>query len=57
MSTMDPNLRLWSNSIERDQHENSASLFAIIKATEALEKAYARDIIEKSEYDKLKCVL
>ena len=43
-------MRLWSNSAERDQHENYASLFAIVKATEALEKAYTKDIITKTEY-------
>ena len=43
-------LRLWNNSAERDQHENYASLFAIVKATEALEKAYTKDIISKTEY-------
>lgn len=43
-------LRLWNNSAERDQHENYASLFAIVKATEALEKAYTKDIISKAEY-------
>jgi len=42
--------RLWNNNVERDQHENYASLYAIVKATESLEKAYTRDVISKTEY-------
>ena len=51
LSTSSAPIRLWSNNAERDQHENYASLFAIFKATEALEKAYTRDIIPKAEYE------
>lgn len=43
-------IKLWNNNAERDQHENYASLYAIVKATEALEKSYTRDVISKTEY-------
>ena len=43
-------MKLWNNNAERDQHENYASLYAIVKATEALEKSYTRDVVSKAEY-------
>lgn len=46
--------KLWNSNAERDQHENYASLYAIVKATEALEKVYTKDIINKNEYAILK---
>ncbi|CAI9756586.1 unnamed protein product [Fraxinus pennsylvanica] len=36
---------------EREMYENFAGLFAIIKATKKLEKAYVRDIISAAEYE------
>jgi ESCRT-I complex subunit VPS28 len=42
---------LWSDKREREMYENFAELFAIIKATEKLEKAYVRDIISSANYE------
>ncbi|KAH6831588.1 Vacuolar protein sorting-associated protein VPS28 family protein [Perilla frutescens var. hirtella] len=44
-------VKLWSDKREREMYENFAELFAIIKATEKLEKAYVRDIIAPAEYE------
>ncbi|KAJ8761622.1 hypothetical protein K2173_004398 [Erythroxylum novogranatense] len=44
-------VKLWNDKRERGVHENFAELYAIIKATENLEKAYGRDILYSSEYD------
>ncbi|KAK4758901.1 hypothetical protein SAY87_020202 [Trapa incisa] len=44
-------VKLWNDKRERDMYENFAELYAIIRATEKLEKAYIRDIIGPSEYE------
>ncbi|EPS64089.1 hypothetical protein M569_10690, partial [Genlisea aurea] len=44
-------VKLWNDKREREMYENFAELFAIIKATEKLEKAYVRDIIAPGEYE------
>ncbi|CAI9273136.1 unnamed protein product [Lactuca saligna] len=47
-------VKLWNDKREREMYENFAELYAIIKATEKLEKAYVRDIIPSTEYE-LEC--
>lgn len=44
-------VKLWNDKREREMYENFSELFAIIKATEKLEKAYVRDIVSPSEYE------
>ncbi|KAL1221748.1 putative vacuolar protein sorting-associated protein 28 [Cardamine amara subsp. amara] len=44
-------VKLWNDKREREMYENFAELFAIIKATEKLEKAYIRDLLSPSEYE------
>lgn len=44
-------VKLWNDKREREMYENFAELYAIIKATEKLEKAYVRDIISSTEYE------
>lgn len=44
-------IRLWNDKKEREMYENFADLYAIIKTTEKLEKAYVRDIISAKEYE------
>lgn len=44
-------VKLWNDKREREMYDNFAELFAIIKATEKLEKAYVRDIISPAEYE------
>ncbi|KAL6542906.1 hypothetical protein OROMI_023605 [Orobanche minor] len=44
-------VKLWNDKREREMYENFAELFAIIKATEKLEKSYVRDIISPTEYE------
>ena len=44
-------VKLWSDKREREMFDNFADLFAIIKTTEKLEKAYVRDAISASEYE------
>ncbi|GAA0153019.1 membrane traffic protein [Lithospermum erythrorhizon] len=44
-------VKLWNDKREREMYENFSELFAIIKATEKLEKAYVRDIISPAEYE------
>ncbi|GMH05395.1 hypothetical protein Nepgr_007235 [Nepenthes gracilis] len=44
-------VKLWNDKREREMYENFAELYAILKATEKLEKAYIRDIISPSEYE------
>jgi ESCRT-I complex subunit VPS28 len=43
-------IKMYDNSKERDQLERLADLYSIIKATELLEAAYARDAITPNEY-------
>ena len=38
-------VKLWNEKCEREMYENFIELYAIIKATEKLEKAYIHDII------------
>ncbi|KAG9452747.1 hypothetical protein H6P81_005651 [Aristolochia fimbriata] len=44
-------VKLWNDKREREMYDNFAYLFAIIKATEKLEKAYVRDIVSSKEYE------
>ncbi|KAK9082176.1 hypothetical protein Syun_010572 [Stephania yunnanensis] len=44
-------VKLWSDKREREMYENFADLYAIIKATEKLEKAYVRDVVSSSDYE------
>ncbi|KAL0712750.1 hypothetical protein Bca4012_019728 [Brassica carinata] len=44
-------VKLWHDKREREMYENFSELFAIIKATEKLEKAYIRDLISPSDYE------
>jgi ESCRT-I complex subunit VPS28 len=45
----DQEIELYSNSRERQQYDEQANLFAIITATEHLERAYARDDLSREE--------
>ncbi|KAJ7968472.1 Vacuolar protein sorting-associated protein 28-like [Quillaja saponaria] len=44
-------VKLWNDKREREMYDNFAELYAIIKATEKLEKVYIRDIISSQEYE------
>lgn len=44
--------KLWADSRQRRKYEDLADFFAIIKVTEHLEKAYARDAISEDQYAK-----
>jgi ESCRT-I complex subunit VPS28 len=44
-------VNLWADKREREMYDNFADLFAIIKTTEKLEKAYVRDVISAKEYE------
>ncbi|PIA54960.1 hypothetical protein AQUCO_00800002v1 [Aquilegia coerulea] len=44
-------VKLWNDKREREMYDNFADLYAIVKATEKLEKAYVRDIISSAEYE------
>jgi len=44
-------VKLWNDKREREMYDNFAELYAIIKATEKLEKGYVRDIISSSQYE------
>ncbi|KAJ7570728.1 hypothetical protein O6H91_01G133000 [Diphasiastrum complanatum] len=46
-----PEVKLWNDKREREMYENFADLFAIIKTTEKLEKAYVRDVISPKDYE------
>lgn len=52
LDTMKENL--WNNNRERELSQNLSELYAIIKATEKLEKFYVRDMITEEEYE-LQC--
>ncbi|GKA59712.1 vacuolar protein sorting-associated protein 28 homolog 2, partial [Tanacetum coccineum] len=41
-------VKLWNDKHEREMYEKFSELYAIIKATEKLEKAYVRDIISSA---------
>ena len=45
----DQEIELYSNSRERQQYDEQANLYAIITATEHLERAYAKDDITREE--------
>ena len=49
-----PEIDLYENSKERKAYDNLADLYAIITATEHLERAYANDVITQAEYN-LEC--
>ena len=42
--------KLWNNGREREVWDNLGDLYAIFKATEALEKANTRDVVPAGEY-------
>ncbi|CAA6672043.1 unnamed protein product [Spirodela intermedia] len=44
-------VKLWNDKRERDMYENFAELYAIIKTTEKLEKAYVRDLVSSADYE------
>ncbi|XP_010529403.1 PREDICTED: vacuolar protein sorting-associated protein 28 homolog 1-like isoform X2 [Tarenaya hassleriana] len=44
-------VKLWNDKREREMYDNFAELYAIIKATEKLEKAYIRDLVSPAEYE------
>ena len=46
----DETIELYETSRERERFDEQANLYAIIMATEHLERAYARDAIEPKEY-------
>ena len=43
-------VELYSSSRERQAYDDQATLYAIILATEHLERAYARDAVTQQEY-------
>ena len=48
-SEADQEVELYTNSRERQQYDEQANLYAIITATEHLERAYAKDDITREE--------
>eukprot|EP00775_Hariotina_reticulata_P006864 gene6864-7080_t len=44
-------VKLWNNTKEREKYENLADLYAILKCTEKLERAYVRDGVTAKEYE------
>ena len=48
----DETVELYSSSKERQAYDDQATLYAIILATEHLERAYARDVVEPELYSK-----
>lgn len=44
-------VKLWNDKREQEMYENFADLYAIIKTTEKVEKAYVRDVISAKEYE------
>eukprot|EP00879_Flechtneria_rotunda_P008829 GHRR01009249.1.p1 GENE.GHRR01009249.1~~GHRR01009249.1.p1 ORF type:complete len:212 (+),score=46.06 GHRR01009249.1:393-1028(+) len=52
MSTNSLNeVRLWNSAKEREKFENLADLYAILKCTEKLERAYVRDVVSAKDYE------
>ncbi|CAG8538680.1 415_t:CDS:2 [Paraglomus occultum] len=47
--TLDEEVRLYTNTIDREKYENLADLYAIIVTMEHLEKAYIKDSIKHTE--------
>ncbi|KAG1671620.1 hypothetical protein FOA52_006851 [Chlamydomonas sp. UWO 241] len=50
-SRVAPSVKLWNDHKTEALYESKADLFAIIKATEKLERAYVRDAIKSDEYE------
>jgi len=48
-----PEIKLFTSKKEQETYENLADLFAILKSTEKLERAYVRDTISAKEYEPL----
>ncbi|KAF7031076.1 hypothetical protein CFC21_042454 [Triticum aestivum] len=44
-------VKLWNDKRERELLESLADLYAIIKATEKLERAYVRDLVSAADYE------
>lgn len=44
-------VKLWHDKREREMYDSFADLYAIIKTTEKLEKAYVRDLVSSSDYE------
>jgi ESCRT-I complex subunit VPS28 len=44
-------VRLWSNAKDLEKYENLADLYAILKCTEKLERAYVRDGVTAKDYE------
>ncbi|XP_011043276.1 PREDICTED: vacuolar protein sorting-associated protein 28 homolog 1-like [Populus euphratica] len=44
-------VKLWNDKREREMYDNFAELYAIIKATDKLEKGYVRDVVSSSQYE------
>ncbi|PKA52422.1 Vacuolar protein sorting-associated protein 28 like 2 [Apostasia shenzhenica] len=44
-------VKLWNDKREREMCDSFADLYAIIKTTEKLEKAYVRDLVSTSDYE------
>jgi len=44
-------VKLWSNKKERQQYDNFANLFALIKTVEKLEKAYVNSAVPSDRYE------
>ncbi|KAK1291711.1 hypothetical protein QJS10_CPA05g00736 [Acorus calamus] len=44
-------VKLWNDKREREMYDSLADLYAIIKATEKLERAYVRDVVSSSDYE------
>ncbi|CAG8514595.1 1367_t:CDS:2 [Paraglomus brasilianum] len=47
---LDEEVRLYTNTIDREKYENLADLYAIIVTMEHLEKAYIKDSIKHTDY-------
>jgi ESCRT-I complex subunit VPS28 len=46
-------IKLWNNKKEKDDTENKAEFFALIKTVDRLEKAFMRDHIRYESFAKL----
>ncbi|WOL07033.1 hypothetical protein Cni_G15768 [Canna indica] len=44
-------VKLWRDKREREMYDSFADLYAIIKTTDKLEKAYVRDLVSSAEYE------
>jgi hypothetical protein len=50
-TTAKSEIKLWDNSRERRKFDDMADLYAIIKTTEYLEKAFIKDAINVEQYE------